>query len=152
MFTMRPVILDAEATAALMREKPTKKNLNQKLPFMVLDRGEVYTTGEGTYIKEGSEDEAWVKKKLCDPKTKPIRIMKCVIVVNSDSCPEKRRAAWSKNFDKPKNIFIDIDHNTAYVANGNWLLHVDWDVNQITNIIKAKKALKDDWAGLFAEI
>jgi len=147
MFTMRPVILDAEAILAVKRPRPTKKDPDQAWPFVFIDRGEVYTTGQGTYNKP--DDVEAIRAALCNPDNKPLRIMKCVIMVNKESCPPKRLSAWEKNFDKPKNIFIDVDTNEVYVANGSWLSPEEWDATAITNLKEAKEALEKDWDGLF---
>lgn len=147
MFTMRPVILDAEAILAVLMPRPTKKSPDQKWPHVFMDRGEVYTTGQGTYLKK--DDVEKVSAALCDPKNGPLRIMKCVIVVNEETCPPKRLSAWSKNFDKPKNLWINIDTNEAYVGQGNWLSPEEWDPTLISNFEEAKDALKDDWAKLY---
>lgn len=147
MFTMRPVILDAEAVLAVLRPKPTKKNPDQKWPFVFIDRNEVYTTSWWAYNQP--EDIEEIKKALCNPDNKPLRIMKCVIMVNKENCPPKRYSAWSKNFDKPKNIFIDIDTNHVYVGSGSWLIPEEWDITTITNFLEAKKAIEEDWDDLF---
>lgn len=143
MFTMRPVIIDAEAVLAVLRPRPTKKNPNQKWPYVCVDRVEVYTTGQGSW--GNSED---IQAALCNPDNKPLRIMKCVVMVNKESCPPKRLSAWSKNFNKPKNIFINIDTNEVYVASGSWLSPEEWDTTTITNLQETKEAIEKDWDDL----
>jgi hypothetical protein len=145
---MRPVIVDAEAILALPRKAVfTKKKGEETRLFISVDRGEVYTTAYNC-IPFG-EDEEWVKKTLCDPTVKPVKVMKCVVMVDKESCPKERFSSWSNNFDKPKNLYVSVDGDpVAYLQHNGYLKKINWDPKQITNLNAALTALKKDWEGL----
>jgi len=152
MFTMRPVIIDAEAVLAIMCPHPTQKHPDQEHPYIIADRHQVYTTQYNVQKFQTTTRSEWWQSAICDPSNKPMRIMRCVVMVDAGSCPRKRFSIWSRNFDKPKNILIDVDTNNAYLSSGNWLIPEDWDINMITNMTQAKSAIEHDFTKLFEEL